>query len=190
MPVTHVAFPFSQKMMVISSNATSFCLVYQFLPYVMNCNRQGAKNHRHRNLLPHPEYGENDPADFLFLRVRQDVREDGDDPKLVHLLRDARVEREDPETEGELVLDLEVDPAREDADQSVEAVEVDKGQAVVVHAKHHLEATNHGLNVLVVLKIEQITDDGPFSTIRRFCLSVIWVYKSVSNNYASSLLAS
>lgn len=46
----------------------------------------------------------------------------------MQLLRDARVEGEHPEAEGELVLDLEVDPPRQHGDDRVDAVKVDEGQ--------------------------------------------------------------
>ena len=46
---------------------------------------------------------------------------------LVQFLRNGGVESENPETEGELVLDLKVDPPREDGDQGGDAVQMDEG---------------------------------------------------------------
>ena len=74
---------------------------------------------------------------------------------LVQLDSNLGVEGEDPEAEGELVLDLEVDPPREHGDQGGDAVQVDEGLTVGVDPQHHLQAASHALDVLVVLQGER-----------------------------------
>lgn len=53
-----------------------------------------------------PENSEHDAGDFLFDRVAEDVSEDGDHVKLIHLLRQQRIESQHPQAEHQLVLDL------------------------------------------------------------------------------------
>lgn len=97
------------------------------------------------------EDGQDDARDLLLGAVAQDVRHDRDDVELVHLLREQRVERQHPQTEDQLVLHLEVDAGRQDADDRADAVHVDEREPVLVHAQHHLQATGHRLDVLVGL---------------------------------------
>jgi hypothetical protein len=51
-----------------------------------------------------------------------------------------------------LVLNLEVNSSGEDADDGPDSVQADELQAVLVDAEHHLQATSHRLDVLVVLQ--------------------------------------
>lgn len=52
------------------------------------------------------EDGEHDPRDLLLDGVAEDVGQDRDGVELVHLLGEQRVERQHPQAEYQLVLDL------------------------------------------------------------------------------------
>ena len=101
-----------------------------------------------------PEDGQNDSGHLLFDRITEDVRQDRYDVELVHFLGQQRVERQNPQAENQLVLDLEVDASREDGQQRRYAIDRHKGEPVLVDAQHHLEASADGLDVLIVLRNE------------------------------------
>lgn len=96
-----------------------------------------------RFLYQIPEHSQDDSGDLFLNRIAQDVGKNRDHVELVHLLGQERVEREHPQTENELVLHLEVDSARQHGEQCGDAVHRNKRKAVLVDAKHHLQATTH-----------------------------------------------
>jgi hypothetical protein len=82
--------------------------------------------------------------------------------KPVHTASQFRIEGQHPQTEDQLILNLEVLPGRQDRQHTGEAVDSNERLAILIVAQQHLQATGHTLDVIITLK----------NGIQFYCLSV------------------
>ena len=62
---------------------------------------------------------------------------------LIHFFCQQRIEGKNPKTEDKLVLHLEVDSTRKDAQKSRNTIDRDKSETIVIDTQHHLQTPRH-----------------------------------------------
>ena len=107
------------------------------------------------NLLQDVSEGrENDSDDLFFRTFRKNISHDLDAVLGLDLFGDSWIEGEGPETEDQLILQLEVSLSFKSILNRVNSIDIDEGLAIFINTKHHLETAGSGVDIFIILEIK------------------------------------